>query len=245
MAVTDAQFWIALLQIIGINILLSGDNAIVIALAARNLPAKQQRIAVIGGTLGAVVMRIGFTVVVVYLMSIPYLKLVGSLLLFWIAVKLLIPEEGDGSEEGKFKAGSTITAAITTIMIADAVMSLDNVIGIAAAAKDDMTLIIIGLAISIPLVVYGSTIILKLMDRYPILITGGGALLGWVAGDIAVTDPVIEPYLASYPPVIHYAIAVGGAVFVVALGTWFARRKKAGPKKVETVASEHHGASGS
>lgn len=245
MAVTDAQFWLALLQIIGINILLSGDNAVVIALAARNLPAKQQRIAVIGGTLGAVVMRIGFTVVVVYLMSIPYLKLVGSLLLFWIAVKLLIPEEGNGGEEGKFKAGSTITAAITTIMIADAVMSLDNVIGIAAAAKNDMALIVIGLAISIPLVVYGSTIVLKLMDRYPILITGGGALLGWVAGDIAVTDPAVEPYLASYPPVIHYAIAIAGAVFVVALGVWLARRKKAGPKKVETVVSEHHGVSGS
>ncbi len=245
MAVTDAEFWVALLQIIGINILLSGDNAVVIALAARNLPAKQQRIAVIGGTLGAVVMRIAFTAVVVYLMTIPYLKLIGSALLFWIAVKLLIPEEGDGAGEGKVKAGTSIGGAITTIMIADAVMSLDNVIGIAAAAKDSMTLIVIGLAISIPLVVYGSTLMIKLLDRYPILVTGGGALLGWIAGDIAVTDPAVESFFAPYEPMIHYVIAIGGAVLVVLVGTWLARRKEARQRKVEIVASEHHGASGS
>ena len=132
-----------------------------------------------------------------------------------------------------------------TITIADAVMSLDNVIGIAAAAKNDMTLIIIGLAISIPLVVYGSTLILKLIDRYPLLVVAGGALLGWVAGDIAVTDQAIEGYLAPYQPLIHYAIGVGGAVFVVALGTWLARRKKAAHQKSETVVSERHGATGS
>jgi YjbE family integral membrane protein len=245
MAITEAEFWVALLQIIGINILLSGDNAVVIALAARNLPAKQQRIAVIGGTLGAVLMRIAFTAVVVYLMTIPYLKLVGSVLLFWIAIKLLVPEEGDGEGEGKFKAGATIWGAIVTIMIADAVMSLDNVIGIAAAAKDSMTLIVIGLAISIPIVVYGSTLMIKLLDRYPILVTGGGALLGWIAGDIAVTDPAVESFFAPYQPLIHHVIAIGGAVLVVLAGTWLARRKEARQKKVEIVASEHHGASGS
>jgi YjbE family integral membrane protein len=245
MTFTDAEFWVALLQIIGINILLSGDNAVVIALAARNLPAKQQRIAVVGGTLGAVLMRIAFTAAVVYLMTIPYLKLFGSVLLFWIAVKLLVPEEGDSEGEGKVKAGSTMWGAIGTIMIADAVMSLDNVIGIAAAAKDSMMLIVIGLSISIPLVVYGSALMIKLLDRYPILVIGGGALLGWVAGDIAVTDPAIESYLAPYQPMIHYAIGIGGAILVVLAGTWLARRKEARQKKVEVVASEHHGAPGS
>lgn len=243
----EAQFWAALLQIIGINIVLSGDNAVVIALAARNLPVKQRRWAVIGGTVGAVVMRIGFTVVVVYLMTIPYLKLVGSALLFWIAVKLLVPEggEGDGVGEGKVKAGSTIWSAIVTIMIADAVMSLDNVIGIAAAAKDSLLLVVLGLAISIPIVVFGSTLMLKLLDRYPILVIGGGALLGWIAGDIAVADPAIENWIAPYQPIVHYLAAAGGAVFVVLAGTWLARRKEARQKKVEIVASEHHGASGS
>jgi YjbE family integral membrane protein len=242
MAFTGAEFWLALLQIIGINILLSGDNAVVIALAARNLPAKQQRVAVIGGTLGAVLMRIAFTAVVVYLMTIPYLKIVGSALLFWIAIKLLVPEEGDGEGEGKIKAGATMWGAIGTIMVADAVMSLDNVIGIAAAAKDSMTLIVIGLAVSIPLVVYGSALMIKLLDRYPILVTGGGALLGWVAGDIAVTDPAIEHYLEPHQPMIHYIIAVAGAVFVVAVGKLLARRRDH-RRKIETVASEHHGAS--
>ena len=241
----EGQFWTALLQIIGINIVLSGDNAVVIALAARNLPVKQRRWAVIGGTLGAVVMRIGFTVIVVYLMTIPYLKLVGSALLCWIAIKLLVPEGGDGEGEGKIKAGSSIGSAITTIMVADAVMSLDNVIGIAAAAKDSLTLVILGLAISIPIVVFGSTLMLKLLDRYPILVVGGGALLGWVAGDIAVADPAIEVWLAPYQPIVHYLAAALGAVVVVLVGTWLARRKEARQKKVEIVASEHHGASGS
>ncbi|MSP80762.1 MAG: TerC family protein [Rhodospirillales bacterium] len=239
----EGQFWTALLQIIGINIVLSGDNAVVIALAARNLPAKQRRWAVIGGTVGAVVMRIGFTVIVVYLMTIPYLKLVGSALLFWIAIKLLVPEGGGG--EGKVKAGSSIGSAITTIIIADAVMSLDNVIGIAAAAKDSLTLVILGLAISIPIVVFGSTLMLKLLDRYPILVVGGGALLGWVAGDIAAADPAIEAWIEPYQPIVHYLAAAGGAGIVVLAGTWLARRKEARQKKVDIVASEHHGVSGS
>lgn len=233
MSITDVQFWIALLQIIGIDILLSGDNAVVIALAARNLPPRERKLAVVLGTGGAVVMRIVFATIIVYLLQIPYLKLVGAVLLFWIAIKLLVPEEG-GTEgkEGKIKAGPTLLAAMGTIMLADAVMSLDNVIGIAAAAKGSVLLLVIGLAISIPLVVYGSTLMLKLLDRYPWLVMLGSGLLGWVAGEIAVGDPFSAKWIATIlpnlsPAVVHYGAAVIGAVFVLVVGYPIAQRKKA------------------
>ena len=220
MAVAEAQFWLVLLQIIWINILLSGDNAVVIALAARDLPAKQRRIAIAGGMLGAMVVRIALIVVIASLLSIPYLKLVSGALLFWVAVKLLISEKGgDGKKDG-IKAGSTILTAVAAITLADAAMSLDNVIGIVAAAKNDMTLIIIGLAISIPLVVYGSTLILRLIGRYPLLVVAGGALLGWIAGGIAVTDSTIESHLMPYQPMVHYAAGFCGAAFVVLTSRW-------------------------
>ncbi|MBM3580374.1 MAG: TerC family protein [Alphaproteobacteria bacterium] len=244
MTYSDPQFWIALLQIIGIDILLAGDNAVVIALAARNLPQKQRTVAIVGGTAGAIGLRIAFATVIVYLMTVPYLKLVGAVLLFWVAIKLLVPEEGGVDEEGKIKAGTTIWSAMWTIVVADAVMSLDNVIGIAAAAKDNVTLIVLGLLISIPLVVLGSTMLLKLLDRYPILITLGGGLLGWIAGGIAVVDPAIAQYTQPHQPMIHYVAAVAGTVFVVALGKFLVRRRDH-RRKIESVASEHHGASGS
>lgn len=223
MSVTDPQFWIALLQIIGIDILLSGDNAVVIALAARNLPAEQRRWAIVGGTAGAVLLRILFATVIVFLMKIPYLQLIGAVLLFWIAVKLLLPEHESEDEHGNIKAGATLRSAIMTIIMADAVMSLDNVIGIAAAAKGSVALLIIGLLISIPLVVYGSTLVLKLLDRFPIVVTGGGALLGWIAGDIGVRDPGIAKWMAPLMPTAHYVAAATCAVLAVVVGHLIAR----------------------
>ena len=190
MSVTSPEFWIALLQIIGINIVLSGDNAVVIALAARSLPPAQQKKAVAWGSGAAVLMRILLTIVAVQLLALPYLKLVGAALLLWIAVQLLLPEE-EGS--GHAQASGNLGAAIRTILIADLVMSLDNVIAVAAAAKGSILLLVIGLAISIPLVVFASRLLLVLMERYPVIITVGAALLGWVAGDMAVTDPIDKP----------------------------------------------------
>src|SRR4249920_704855 len=185
MGLTDTAFWVALMQIIGVNIVLSGDNAVVIALAARSLPQKQQKAAVLWGSGAAVIMRIILTVVAVEMLKWPYLKLIGAVLLLWIAVKLLVPED---EGEGDINTSDNLMAAIKTILIADLVMSLDNVIGVAAAAKDSLLLLILGLGISIPLVVFGSTILLKLMDRFPIIITIGAGLLGWVSGEMAATD---------------------------------------------------------
>src|SRR5919204_1616709 len=167
-------FWLGLLKIIGVNVILSGDNAVVIALAARSLPAKQQKQAVFWGAGAAVIMRIVLTIFAVALLTLPWLKLIGSLLLFWIGVKLLIPEEDDAEIE----ASEHLITAIKTILIADLVMSLDNVIAVAAAAGGSVVLLVLGLAISIPLVIFGATMLMKLMERWPIIITVGAALIG-------------------------------------------------------------------
>jgi YjbE family integral membrane protein len=210
------SFWVALLEIMGINIVLSGDNAVVIALACRSLPPRQQRWGIAIGTAAAVVLRVIFTIFVVYLMAVPYLKLVGGLLLFWIAIKLVVPEEGDG--HGEVQAANTLWAVVRIVAVADAVMSLDNVIGIAAAAQDDMVLIIIGLATSIPIVVLGSTLIVKIMGRFPIIIWAGGALLGWVAGEVIVSDIAVTPLFGDHADLAHRAGPALGAVIVVAAG---------------------------
>jgi len=215
------EFWIALMQIIGVNIVLSGDNAVVIALAARSLPVDQQKRAIAWGSGAAVVMRIVLTIVAVELLRLPYLKLVGAGLLLWIAVQLLIPEE-DGDESGP--ATGSMAAAIKTILIADLVMSLDNVIAVAAAAKGNIVLLIIGLAISIPLVIFASRLLLVLMDRFPIIITLGAALLGWVAGDMAVTDPVVREWVDLHAPFLHWVAPLAGALAVVGVGKWLAAR---------------------
>ncbi|MDB5798307.1 MAG: integral rane protein YjbE family [Paucimonas sp.] len=218
----SSQFWVALAQIIGINIVLSGDNAVVIALAARSLPPQQQKKAVIYGSLAAIVMRIILTVVAVSLLSLPYLKLVGSILLLWIGIQLLLPEQ-EGDEHAS--AASNLSAAIRTILIADLVMSLDNVLGVAAAAKGNMALLIIGLAISIPLIIFGSTIILKLMERFPVIITIGAALLGYVAGEMLVTDPALANWFAQQPAALHHAIPYVGAALVVVIGKMIGRSR--------------------
>jgi YjbE family integral membrane protein len=224
-----AVFWVGLWQIILVNIVLSGDNAVVIALAARSLPPHQQSKAVMWGAGAAVAMRIVLTIIAVELLRWPWLKLIGAVLLLWIAVKLLLPE--DGGSEG-VDSSDNLWAAIKTILIADLVMSLDNVIAVAAAAKGSITLLVLGLAISIPLVIFGATMLMKLMDRWPIIITIGAALLGWVAGDMAVTDPVVKDWVDANAAWLHWAAPVAGAVFVVAAGKWLAARAEAGHKEV-------------
>lgn len=213
----------ALLKIIGINIVLSGDNAVVIALACRSLPEKQRKMGVLFGSAGAIVLRIILTFFAVYLMHLPYLKIVGALLLLWIGVKLTMPEEGHG--EG-ISSNDNLTAAVRTIIIADLVMSLDNVIGVAAAANGSVSLIVIGLLISIPIIIFGSTLIMKVMDRLPIIITIGGGLLGYVAGEMAVTDNAITGWIEHNAPYLHTWLPILGAVFVVAVGKWLASRQE-------------------
>jgi YjbE family integral membrane protein len=224
----SAAFWVALLQIIGADIVLSGDNAVVIALATRSLPQQQQRIAIFWGTFAAVAMRVTLTVVAVALLKLPALKLVGALMLLWIAVQLLLPEE---ESEGEGMATGSLGAAIRTILIADMVMSVDNIIAIAAAAKGSVLLLIIGLAVSIPLVIFTSTFLLKAMERYPIIITVGAALLGWVAGEMAVHDPLVADWVKAGAPWLLTAAPVVGAVLVVAVGKLLAARAEAGEEK--------------
>ena len=213
------EFWLALAEIIMINIVLSGDNAVVIALASRSLPPAQQKQAILFGSVGAIVLRIVLTFFAVYLLSLPYLKLLGAALLLWIGVDLLKQED----EETDLVGHANLGGAIKTIIVADLVMSLDNVIGVAAAAKGNTVLLVIGLVISIPLIIYGSTLILKLMTRYPVIITIGAGLLGWVAGEMAMSDPAISNW-ASEQHTLHMLAPAAGAVLVVALGKWRANR---------------------
>jgi len=225
--IADFAFWKSLGAIIWVNLLLSGDNAVVIALAARALPAKQQKTAVFWGSAAAIVMRVLLTIFAVALLQLPWLKLVGGVLLLWIGVKLLVPEDG---EEG-IEAGDSLLQAVKTILIADLVMSLDNVIAVAAAAEQGppdlkVLLLVLGLAISIPIVIFGSTIMLRMMERFPVIITLGGALLGYIAGEIMATDPAIKSWIARQAAwLVEYKVAGAcGAAFVVALGGWLARR---------------------
>src|SRR3954471_23418901 len=226
-------FWLGLLKIIGVNIILSGDNAVVIALAARSLPAKQQKQAVLWGAGAAVVLRIVLTIFAVALLTLPWLKIIGSLLLFWIGIKLLVPED----DEDNIQASDQLLAAIKTILVADLVMSLDNVIAVAAAAGGSYALLILGLAISIPLVIFGATLLIKLMERFPIIITAGAGLIGWVAGEMLVADAGLTNWLTSlgvqykgeHPQVAGVSLeiiaAVGGFIIVVAVGKWLGSRK--------------------
>lgn len=211
----NVDFWIGLLKIVWINIILSGDNAVVIALAARSLPPGQQNKAVFWGSGAAVILRIALTVVAAKLLALSFLQIAGGLLLLWIGVQLLSEDdEGDGLVK---ENSGNLMAAVRTILIADLVMSLDNVIAVAAAAKGDMTLLILGLGISIPLVIFGSTLMIKLMTRFPIIVTLGAALIGWVGGETIVSDVALKETLAGFPW-LHYAAALAGAAFVVGLG---------------------------
>ncbi len=233
---SSTQFWIDLLQIMGINILLSGDNAVVIALASRSLPERQRNMAVLGGSAAAIVLRVIFCVVIVWLLAIPYLKLIGGLLLLYIGVKLIIPEEeaGEDSIAGK----SNIWGAIQTIMIADAVMSLDNVVAIAAAAHGSMLLIVLGLLISIPLIVFGSQIVLRILNRFPILVMLGGGLLGWIAGEIIVSDPAVHTLLPFDEHLQAQIAKPVLALLVMGLGMLLARRNRQAEHEAVDLVSE-------
>ncbi len=230
-----AEFWLALAEITGINILLSGDNAVVIALASRSLQPEQRRAAVLGGSLGAVGLRVLFSLVVVWLLSIPFLKLGGGLLLLWIGTQLMVPEEEGG---GGIVAKPTVWGAMQTIVIADAVMSLDNVVAIAAAANGSTLLIVLGLLISVPLIIFGSTLVLKVLLRFPLLVTAGAGLLGWIAGEIIATDPAVQRLVPVGSHWLDLAARPVGAVLVVAVGTIMARRAAARARAVVDLAPE-------
>jgi YjbE family integral membrane protein len=223
-----AQFWPSLGQIMLINLILSGDNAVVIALACRSLPPSQRTLGIVMGAAVAVLMRIVFTVGIASLLSTPWLKVIGSVLLFWIAVKLLAEEASDDKD---IKDSSNIWGAVQTVAVADLVMSLDNVLAIAAAAKGSWSLIVLGLAISVPLIVFGATMVMFLLNRIPALVWAGAALLGWIAGELIVSDPGVHHHAETVAHALSLnmhtleRMAAGlGAAFVVAAG-WMIRRR--------------------
>ncbi len=236
---TDAAFWIALGKIIWVNILLSGDNAVVIALAARSLPEAQRKRAVLLGSAAAIAMRVVLTLFAVELLHYPYLKIVGAVLLFWIGVQLMVPED---DHEGGIKSADHLWAAIRTILIADLVMSLDNVIAVAAAAESGPVesrtlLLVIGLGLSIPLIIAGSQVLMKVMENYPVIITLGAALLGFVAGEMLVHDVAVEGFFQGLGGASTTIIELAGAIGVVVVGTWLAKRKKAAADSKGSAAS--------
>ncbi len=240
---THAPFWVALGQIIIIDILLGGDNAVVIALACRKLPPQQRTKGIVYGTAGAIVLRVVLIVFAMALLALPFLKLVGALLLVWIGVQLIAPDaEGDAHIEGSDR----LWAAIKTIIVADLVMSVDNVIAIAGAAQNShqdhqILLVSLGLLISIPIIVWGSQLVIKLMERFPWVVLLGGMLLGWIAGGMFLGDPVFwnpEQWLwapklggldekgqPDIPSLWYWGAHLGGALLVLLLGKWLAGRK--------------------
>lgn len=226
-------FWVTLGQIMMINIVLSGDNAVVIAMASRSLPPRQQKQAIFFGSFGAIVLRVVLTFFAVLLLGLPWLKLIGAVLLGWIGIQMLIPDDA----EDEISAHSQLWSAIKTIVVADFIMSLDNVLGVAAAAKGSLLLLILGLAISIPLIIYGSTLILKLMNRFPAIITLGGGVLGWVAGEMAIADPVVGPWVQGNADWLHSIAPALGAVSVVLVGKSLAAGKLAPPQPAKAAAA--------
>jgi len=236
-----AEFWIAVGQIIMIDILLGGDNAVVIALACRKLPPKQRTQGILWGTAGAILLRVVLIFFALTLLAIPYLKLVGAVLLVWIGIKLLAPDDDD--DHGTIASSDKLWAAVKTVIVADLVMSVDNVIAIAGAAESvggdhKMPLVIFGLLVSIPIIVWGSQLVMKLMDRFPAIITIGGMLLGWIAGTMAVTDPAVLGLVPSLPAdkvgapaevlaTVRYGAGLAGALLVLAIGMLITRRKLA------------------
>lgn len=217
------QFWVAGLEIIVINILLSGDNAVVIALACRNLSRRMRVLGIFWGVMGAIVLRIVLTFFAVQLLQLPYLQIIGALLLLWIGIKL-IAEDDDG--EANVKASDRLLAAVWTVIVADLVMSLDNVIGVAAAAKGSLVLLVFGLVISIPIVIVGAQLVMKLMERFPWVIIAGGGLLGYLAGEIATHDTAVKPWIDAQMPALHWILPVAGIAIVVAVGMWLVRRNR-------------------
>lgn len=215
--VQSADFWIGLMKIVWINIILSGDNAVVIALAARSLPSHQQQKAVFWGSGAAVVLRIALTFAAAKLLQLSFLQIVGGCLLLWIGLQLL---NSDEEGEGESKTYGGLMAAVRTILIADLVMSLDNVIAVAAAAHGNNVLLVLGLGISIPLVIFGSTLMIKLMERFPFIVVLGAALIGWVGGETIASDAALHDYAVAHPA-LHYVAAALGATLVVGIGKFW------------------------
>jgi YjbE family integral membrane protein len=238
------EFWLAVGQIIMIDILLGGDNAVVIALACRKLPPKQRTQGILWGTAGAITLRVILIFFALTLLQIPFLKIVGAVLLLWIGIKLLMPEHEEA--HGSIEASDKLWAAVKTVIVADFVMSLDNVIAIAGAAQGaggdhQMPLVIFGLLVSIPIIVWGSQLVIKLMDRFPIIITLGGMLLGWIAGHMVVTDPALNDWMATHSPNLQYAASAAGALFVLLFGKWLAARARAArPAPVPAATAPQH-----
>lgn len=222
--ITSSLFWIAVLQIIAIDIMLGGDNAVVIALACRKLPPEQRNKGIFWGVIGAIGLRVAMIFFALQLLALPYLKIVGALLLLWIGIKLLVPE--DEAHDG-IDGGTTLFAAIKTIIVADAVMSLDNVIAVAGASHGSIVLVTFGILVSIPIVVWGSKLVLTMMDKLPIVITLGAALLGWIAGGMLLSDPAMPENVAKAVPYANYVFACIGSILVVSIGKFMANRQKA------------------
>ncbi len=225
-----APFWLAVGQIIMIDILLGGDNAVVIALACRQLPPHLRTKGILWGTAGAIVLRVILIAFALTLLAIPFLKLVGAALLLWIGVKLLAPDEEDA--HSNIQGSDKLWAAVKTVIVADLVMSIDNVIAIAGAAtgaggNHQLSLVVFGLLVSIPIIIWGSQLVLKIMDRFPIIITVGGMLLGWIAGTMAHSDPAVVAYIPQNP-IWNYGLGVAGALTVYLLGM-LSRRKASSP----------------
>ena len=236
-SLTHAETWVALFQISVINILLSGDNAVVIALACKDLPAKQQKQAFAIGAGGVVILMTALTGAAAYLLTLPYLEVIGSALLLWIGIKLL----SEDAEEGEVKRSASFWGAVRTIIIADIVMSLDNVLGMAGAAKGHLGMLFVGMVITIPLILFGSALIMKLMNRFPVFITFGAGLLGWVAGEMAIADPLIEHTVATRAHYIEFVAPLVGAFLVVVTGHMLARRRRAeqpGAPEAEVVSGD-------
>jgi YjbE family integral membrane protein len=208
-----SEFLLGLIEIILINIVLSGDNAVVIALACRNLDAKYQKKAIFLGSFGAIALRVILTFVAVYLLKIPYLNFIGGILLLWIAINLL-----KGGDDEDIKGSSNLMGAIKTIIIADLIMSLDNVVAVAGAAHGNMVLIIIGLAISIPLIIWGSQLLMKIMEKFPIIVILGAGLLGYTAGEMILNDKAVGHFFEQFNSDLHIIIPIILAAFVIILG---------------------------
>jgi YjbE family integral membrane protein len=230
---TNPAFWLSVGQIILIDILLGGDNAVVIALACRRLPPALRNKGIVWGVVGAVVARIVLIAFALQLLALPFLKIVGALLLFWIGVKLMLPEDED--EHGKLDGGTTLWSAVRTVIIADAVMSLDNVIAVAAAAKGHLGLVVFGILVSVPIIVWGSKFVLALIDRFPLVITLGAGLLGWIGGGMLLGDAVLVPYHDGWPGWLHTVAAAAGALLGVGLGTLLASRKRSAARGNEAT----------
>ncbi|MED1797490.1 TerC family protein [Brevibacillus porteri] len=216
------EYLLSLLQIIMINLVLSGDNAVVIALACRNLNPKLQKKATFWGSFGAIGLRIILTFIAIWLLKIPFVQVVGGLLLIWIAVKLLKGEDEDSHIGG----GASFVEALKTIIFADLIMSLDNVIAVAGAANGNPVLVIIGLAISIPLIIWGSQLLMKLMNRFPIIVLLGAALLGYTAGEMIVGDKAVGSFLDGVMPSLHMILPVALALLVIVIGNYLKRKEK-------------------